>query len=150
VESLTDTLEADAAGLIERINALGGAVNAIEQGFQQREIQDASYRFQVEIEKKQRTIVGVNRFQTEEPPIEGLLRVDPRVGERQCGKLAQIRRERDQAAVDAVLKRIEQAARSDENTMPLFIEAVEAYTTIGEICDVLRGVWGEQRDALVF
>ncbi len=150
VESLTDTLEADAKKLIERIDALGGAVNAIEQGFQQREIQDASYRFQVEIEKKERTIVGVNRFQTEEPPIEGLLRVDPRVGERQTAKLAKIRRERDQAKVDAILKRIEQAAHGTENTMPLFVEAVEAYTTIGEICDVLRGVWGEQRDALVF
>ncbi len=150
VESLTDTLEADAEKLIARIDALGGAVNAIEQGFQQREIQDASYRFQVEIEKKERTIVGVNRFQTEEPPIEGLLRVDPRVGERQTAKLAKIRKERDQAKVDAILKRIEQAAHGTENTMPLFVEAVEAYTTIGEICDVLRGVWGEQRDALVF
>jgi methylmalonyl-CoA mutase N-terminal domain/subunit len=150
VESLTDTLEADAAKLIERIDALGGAVNAIEQGFQQREIQDASYRFQVEIEKRVRTIVGVNRFQTEELPIEGLLRVDPRVGERQTAKMAKIRRERDQAKVDAILKKIEQAAHGTENTMPLFVEAVEAYTTIGEICDVLRGVWGEQRDALVF
>ncbi len=150
VESLTDTLEADAAKLIARIDALGGAVNAIEQGFQQREIQDASYRFQIAIEKKERTIVGVNRFQTEEPPIEGLLRVDPRVGERQTAKIAKIRRERDQAKVDAVLQKIEQAAHGSENTMPLFVEAVEAYTTIGEICDVLRGVWGEQRDALVF
>jgi methylmalonyl-CoA mutase N-terminal domain/subunit len=150
VESLTDTLEAEATKLIARIDALGGAVNAIEQGFQQREIQDASYRFQVEIEKKERTIVGVNRFQTEEPPIEGLLRVDPRVGERQTAKLARIRKERDQAKVDAILKKIEQAAHGTENTMPLFVEAVEAYTTIGEICDVLRGVWGEQRDALVF
>jgi methylmalonyl-CoA mutase N-terminal domain/subunit len=150
VESMTDSLEADAAKLIERINALGGAMNAIETGFQQREIQEASYRLQMDTEGGRRTIVGVNRFQTEEPPIEGLLRVDPRVGERQCAKIAKIRRERDEQQVRAVLKRIEAAAQGSENTMPLFIEAVEAYTTIGEICDVLRGVWGEQRDALVF
>jgi methylmalonyl-CoA mutase N-terminal domain/subunit len=150
VESLTDSLEQQATKLIERIDAVGGAVPAIDQGFQQREIQEASYRLQMEVEAKQRTIVGVNRFQTEEPPVEGLLRVEPGVGERQCAKLARIRRERDEARVRDVLGRIEQAAHGDENTMPLFVEAVEAYTTIGEICDVLRGVWGEQRDALVF
>jgi methylmalonyl-CoA mutase N-terminal domain/subunit len=150
VESLTDTLEADAEKLIARIDALGGAMRAIEQGFQQREIQESSYRFQMDVESARRVIVGVNRFQTEEPPFEGLLRVDPAVGERQCAKLARIRRERDQSKVDAILKRLEQAARGTENTMPLFIEAVENYTTIGEICDVLRGVWGEQRDALIF
>jgi len=82
--------------------------------------------------------------------IEGLLRVDPLVGERQCAKIAKVRRERDGAKVDAVLQRLEQAARGSENTMPLFIEAVESYATIGEICDVLRGVWGEQRDQLIF
>ena len=150
VESLTDSLEADAEKLIQRIDALGGAMNAIEQGFQQREIQEASYRFQMDVESKRRVIVGVNRFQTEELPVEGLLRVDPRVGDRQCAKLTKIRRERDETKVRDVLQRIEQAAIGTENTMPLFIEAVESYATIGEICDVLRGVWGEQRDALVF
>ncbi|MHB8577383.1 MAG: methylmalonyl-CoA mutase family protein, partial [Dehalococcoidia bacterium] len=150
VESMTDTLEAEAEKLIARIDALGGAVSAIEQGFPQREIQEAAYRFQLDIEKQRRIIVGVNRFQNEEPPAGDLLRVDPRVGERQCAKIAKVRRERDEQQVRSILGRLEQAARSTENTMPLFIEAVEAYTTIGEICDVLRGVWGEQRDALIF
>jgi len=150
LERLTDSLEADATALIERIDSLGGATNAIEQGFQQREIQEASYRLQIDLEAGRRIIVGVNRFQTEEPPIEGLLRVDPRVGDRQCAKIARIRRERDGEQVMAILQRIEAASRGCENMMPLLIEAVEAYVTIGEICDVLRGVWGEQRDALVF
>ena len=150
VESLTDSLEADALKLIERIDSLGGAVTGIENGFQQREIQEAAYRLQMDMEKGRRVIVGVNRFQTEEPPVEGLMRVDPRVGERQCAKIAKVRRERDEAQVRQVLVRIEQAARGTENMMPLFVEAVEAYATIGEICDVLRGVFGEQRDALVF
>ena len=150
VESLTDSLEADALKLIERIDSLGGAVTGIENGFQQREIQEAAYRLQMDMEKGRRVIVGVNRFQTEEPPVEGLMRVDPRVGERQCAKIAKVRRERDEAQVRQVLGRIEQAARGTENMMPLFVEAVEAYATIGEICDVLRGVFGEQRDALVF
>ncbi|HEY8836239.1 MAG TPA: methylmalonyl-CoA mutase family protein [Dehalococcoidia bacterium] len=150
VESLTDSIEADALKLIERIDSLGGAVTGIENGFQQREIQEAAYRLQMDMEKGRRVIVGVNRFQTEEPPVEGLMRVDPRVGERQCAKIAKVRRERDEAQVRQVLGRIEQAARGTENMMPLFVEAVEAYATIGEICDVLRGVFGEQRDALVF
>ena len=150
VESLTDSIEADALKLIERIDSLGGAVTGIENGFQQREIQEAAYRLQMDMENGRRVIVGVNRFQTEEPPVEGLMRVDPRVGERQCAKIAKVRRERDEAQVRQVLGRIEQAARGTENMMPLFVEAVEAYATIGEICDVLRGVFGEQRDALVF
>jgi methylmalonyl-CoA mutase N-terminal domain/subunit len=150
VESLTDTLEAEAEKLIERIDTHGGAMRAIEQGFQQREIQEASYKFQMDIETGRRIIVGVNRFQNEEPPFEGLMRIDPTVGERQCAKIARVRRERDQAQVDSILARLDGVARGTENTMPLFIEAVEAYVTIGEICDVLRGVWGEQRGALIF
>ncbi len=150
LENMTDTLEQDAVKLIERIDALGGATNAIEQGFQQREIQEASYRLQMDQEAGKRIIVGVNRFQTEEPPLEGLMRVDPQVGERQCAKIAKVRRERDQARVGAVLQHLAEAARGTENTMPIFIEAVENYATIGEICDVLRGIYGEQRDFLVF
>ncbi len=150
IESMTDSLERDAEKLIERIDALGGATNAIEQGFQQREIQEASYKLQMDQEAGTRVIVGVNRFQTEEPPIEGLMRVDPRVGERQCVKIAKVRRERDEAKVRSILEHIGEAATGTENTMPLFIEAVENYATIGEICDVLRGIYGEQRDALVF
>ncbi len=147
---LTDEIEARARELIERIDALGGAMAAIEQGFQQREIQEASYRYQMEVERGERIIVGVNRFQTEEPPPEGLLRVDPRVGERQKAKLAKIRAERDPAKVAALLQKLEETARGTANTMPVFIECVEHYITIGEICDVLRRVWGEQKEFAVY
>ncbi len=137
VEKMTDDIEQRAMALIERIDALGGAMNAIEQGFQQREIQEASYRLQMGMETKERTIVGVNRFQAEEPPPEGLLRVDPTVGDKQKAKLALIRAERDEARVNQLLKKLEDTAKGTENTMPVFIECVENYITIGEICDVL-------------
>ncbi|MFN8557825.1 MAG: methylmalonyl-CoA mutase family protein [Dehalococcoidia bacterium] len=150
VEKLTDDIEARARDLIDRIDALGGAMPAIEQGFQQREIQEASYRLQMAMEKGDRVIVGVNRFQTEEPPPEGLLRVDPRVGERQKAKLAKIRAERDPRRVDHLLAKLRATAEGTENTMPVFIECVENYVTIGEICDVLRDVWGEQKEFSVY
>jgi methylmalonyl-CoA mutase N-terminal domain/subunit len=150
VEKLTDEIEAQARTLIERIDALGGAMAAIEQGFQQREIQEASYRLQTAMESGERVIVGVNRFQTEEPPVEGLLRIDPSVGEKQRARLARIRAERDPARTQQLLARLEETAQGDANTMPVFIECVENYITIGEICGVLRRVWGEQREFHVF
>ena len=150
VEKLTDDVEAWARALIDRIDDLGGATAAIEQGFQQREIQESSYRLQVAVEKGERVIVGVNRFQTEEPPPEGLLRVDPRVGERQKAKLAKIRAERDNAKVATLLQQLQATAQGADNTMPVFVECVENYVTIGEICNVLRRVWGEQQEFHVF
>ncbi|MBI2761380.1 MAG: methylmalonyl-CoA mutase family protein [Chloroflexi bacterium] len=150
VEKMTDDIEERAVKLIERIDALGGALSAIEQGFQQREIQEASYKLQMAMEKGDRVIVGVNRFQTEEPPPEGLLRVDPRVGDRQKAKLAKIRADRDEANVQRLLKKLEETARGADNTMPVLLECVESYITIGEICDVLREVWGEQKEFAVY
>jgi methylmalonyl-CoA mutase, N-terminal domain len=150
VEKMTDDVEERAVKLIERIDGLGGALAAIEQGFQQREIQEASYKLQMAMEKGDRVIVGVNRFQTEEPPPEGLLRVDPRVGDRQKAKLAKIRAERDEAKVQSLLKKLESTARGTDNTMPVLLECVESYITIGEICDVLREVWGEQKEFAVY
>jgi methylmalonyl-CoA mutase N-terminal domain/subunit len=150
VERLTDDIEAQAVALIERIDHLGGAMAAIEQGFQQREIQEASYRLQLATEKQERVIVGVNRFQTEEPPPEGLLRIDPSVGARQRANLAKVRAQRDEAKVARLLSRLEATAQGTENTMPLLIECVEHYITIGEICDVLRRVWGEQQEFHVY
>ena len=150
IEKLTDDIEKEAARYIERIDALGGAMAAIEQGFQQREIQEASFRYQMNIERKERLIVGVNRFQIEEPAPEGLMRVDRSVGERQKAKIAKVRGERDEAKVGQLLKRLDEVARGTENTMPVFIECVENYITIGEICDVLRSVWGEQKEFDVY
>jgi len=149
VESLTNTVEAEAAAYIERIDSLGGAVAAIEQGFQQREMQESSYRYQMEIESGRRTVIGVNMFVSPQPKVS-TVRVDPQVAKKQKERLAQVKRERDNERVRIALKRLEKAAKGTENTMPVFLECVEAYATIGEICDVLRGVFGEQKEFLVF
>jgi methylmalonyl-CoA mutase N-terminal domain/subunit len=146
VESLTDNLEAEAREYIERIDSLGGALTAIEQGFPQREIQESSYRYQKGIEGGNKVVVGVNKFVSPYPKPTGLLRLDPEVAKKQMGRLAQVKRERDNTAVGAALKRLEEVARGTENTMPAVLECVAAYATIGEVCDVLRSVFGEQRE----
>ena len=148
VEHLTDRVEAEAQAYIDRIDDIGGALTAIEQGYPQREIQENAYRMQRELEAGQRVVVGVNKYVTEEPPLKGLLRVDPRVGQRQCERLRELRARRDGGRVHRLLGRIEEAARGSENLMPLFVDAVEGHATLGEICDVLRGVWGEQKQTM--
>ncbi len=150
LESLTNTVEREAMGYIERIDSLGGALAAIEQGFIQREIQESSYRYQKGIESEKLVVVGVNKFISPFPKMTGLLRLDPEVAKRQKKSLAQVKRDRDSAQVSIVLKRLEEAARGTDNTMPHFIECVEAYAAIGEMCDVLRGVFGEQKEFLIF
>jgi methylmalonyl-CoA mutase N-terminal domain/subunit len=150
IESLTNAVEEEAKRYIAKIDELGGAVAAIEQGFLQREIQESSYRTQREIEEGKKAVVGVNKFVSPYPEITGLLRVDPEVARRQRERLAAVKRNRDNAQVAAALKRLDEVARSDENTMPTFIECVESYATLGEVCDVLRGVFGEQKEFLVF
>ena len=147
IEQLTDQVEAEAQAYIDRIDGMGGALVAIEQGFQQREIQESAFRMQREIEAKQRIVVGVNEFVEEEPPIEGLTRVDPAVGERQRARLRELRAGRDQNAVDRLLGRLEVAAVGSENMVPLLIESVESGVTLGEICHVLREAWGEYQGA---
>ncbi len=144
IEWLTDEIERQAEQYIARIDELGGALQAVEEGFIQREIQEAAYKAQRAIEKGEQTVVGVNRFQTEEALLADLLRVDETVRVDQIAALHQLRAERNQQQVQDVLQRIEQAARTPTAAlMPLFIEAVEAYATLGEICDTLRGVFGE-------
>ncbi len=149
IEHLTDQVEAEAQAYIDQIDAMGGALEAIEQGFQQREIQESAFRMQREIEAKERIVVGVNEYVEDEPSIEGLMRVDPSVGERQRDRLRELRAERDGRRVEQLLGRLEQAAGGTENMVPLLIESVEAGVTLGEICRVLRGVWGEYQGALV-
>jgi len=123
---------------------LGGALRAVEEGYIQREIQDASYRTQRAVEKGDEVVVGVNRFQTNEHNVGELLRVDETVRLNQMAALKQLRAERDNAAVDAALAHIGAAARHPQTPlMPLIVEAVEAYATLGEICDTLRSVFGE-------
>jgi methylmalonyl-CoA mutase N-terminal domain/subunit len=150
IEHLTDSLEKEAGEYISKIDNIGGAVAAIEQGYQQREIQDSSYRYQKEIESGKRTVVGVNKFVSPYPKIVGLLRVKPEVEKRQRERTAQVRKDRDTSNVNQALKRLEDVARSKDNTMPAFLECVEAYATVGEICDVLRKTFATQKEFLVF
>ena len=149
LESLTDTLETQARDYIARIDQLGGAVAAIQQGYVQREVQEAAYRFQQQIESEDQVIVGVNRFTTAPKPIDKLFRVDPSWVKRQQERTQEVRAARDQQAAAAALKRLERAVNSGENTMPVLVECVEAYCTIGEICDLLRNLWGEMREVVV-
>ncbi len=150
IESLTDAIEKQATEYIGKIDDLGGALRAIEQGFQQREIQESSYRTQRDIEESKKIVVGVNKFVSPYPEIKGLLRVDPAEADKQKARLAALRERRDNQKVTDALGRLKQAASGNENTMPAVIESVEAYATLGEICDTLRGVFGEQQEMLVF
>ena len=144
VEWLTDEIERQAEAYLAKIDELGGALKAVEEGFISREIQDAAYTTQRAIEKSAQVVVGVNRFQTDEHNLGELLRVDESVRTNQMAALRQLRAERDNARVQAALASIDAAAREPQAAlMPLIVEAVEAYATLGEICDTLRGVFGE-------
>ena len=142
IEKLTNELEEAATRYIEEIDNRGGAVVSIEEGFQQMEIQEAAYRFQKEVESKQRIVVGVNDFVEEEEQQISILRIDPEETRRQLARLQQVRDTRDNEKVATALRHLEEVARGTENTVPAILEAVEAYATTGEVCDVLRGVFG--------
>jgi methylmalonyl-CoA mutase N-terminal domain/subunit len=150
LEYLTDALEKRANEYIDKIEQLGGAVAAIEQGFQQKEIQESSYRQQKNIEEDKDILIGVNKFVSQSIKIPELLRVDSRLEKKQIERLTHIKGTRDNKRVKQTLKKLEDAARSTENTMPAFIECAEAYASVGEICDVLRKVFGTQKEYLVF
>ena len=150
IESLTNDLESQALDYINRIDDMGGAVAAIEDGFQMREIGDAAYRHRQEVESGDRVIVGVNRYAAEEPLIEGLMRVDEEAARQQVARLERLRRERDGGASQAALARLADAARSDANTVPAILECVEAYCTLGEMSGVLREAFGEQEGEVGF
>ena len=145
IESMTDELEAKAVEYIDRIDKLGGAVKAIETGYQQREIHDAAFRYQRAIETKQQIIVGVNDFTVEEDHHDELLKVDLALEKRQKERVAGVRAERNQAAAQAACDRVGQVARDGGNLMPAIIDAVRAYVTLGEISDALRNEFGEYR-----
>ena len=146
VEAMTNHIEAEAYEYFERIEALGGVLPAIEVGFLQREIADAAYRYQREIDGRERIIVGVNEFAGEEPLTIPLLEMDPEGYRRQVARLEKLRAERDNQAVGAVLEAVRQAAEGVENLMPYLIDAVKTYATLGEITDVLREVFGTYRE----
>jgi methylmalonyl-CoA mutase N-terminal domain/subunit len=149
VEAQTNRLEQETYGYFEKIEALGGVVPAIEKGFFQREIAQAAYRYQMEIDTGQRVIVGVNRHVEDDPVQIPLLEMDPQGYERQVARLERVRRERDNARVSAALGSLQHAARGTENTMPCILDCVRAYATLGEIMGVLRGVFGEYREPAI-
>ena len=146
IERLTDEIESRATEYLEKIEALGGMLRAIEKGYVQREIQDAAYNFQREVEDKETVVVGVNRFQVaDEAPIK-TLRLDPAIEEAQVERLRTLRARRDAKTTDEALKKLELAASSTENLMPYLLNCVESYATVGEISNRLRRVWGEYRE----
>ena len=143
LETLTADLTREAYAYFDRIDALGGMVAAIEQGFPQREVSESAYRFQRAVERKEQVIVGVNDFvASDEPPVE-ILYIDDTATERQMARLADVKARRDPAAVAGALNAMRRAAEGTDNLMPAILDAVRAYATLGEMCDALRDVWGE-------
>jgi methylmalonyl-CoA mutase, N-terminal domain len=151
LEDLTNRLEAESYDYFDRIRKLGGVIPAIKENFFQREIADASFRYQSEVEAKQRVIVGVNRYTAEEDTSVEILRIDPALEQKQIDRVQALRARRDSAAVENALTALKQAAaRDDVNLMPLIVDASRAYVTMGEMCDGLREVWGVWRETPVF
>jgi methylmalonyl-CoA mutase, N-terminal domain len=150
VEDLTNRLETEAYEYFDRIRALGGVVPAIKENFFQREIADASFRYQSEVEAKQRIIVGVNRYQQREDTELEILRIDPALEAKQIERVTALRARRDSAKVEETLAALKRGAEGDENLMPLIVDASRAYVTMGEMCDTLREIWGVWRETPVF
>jgi methylmalonyl-CoA mutase N-terminal domain/subunit len=148
VESLTNEIEAGAWEYIDRIDAMGGMVKAIERGYPQREISEASYRYQVELDKKRKIMVGVNDFVAQEKPLE-TLQIDETVGHRQAARLSQLRADRSQENVSRALATLRKAAQGNDNLMPHILAAVKSYATLGEICDAMRDVFGTYEEIAI-
>jgi methylmalonyl-CoA mutase N-terminal domain/subunit len=151
LESLTNELERQAYEYFERIDQLGGVVAAIKDNFFQREIADASFRYQSEIEREERVIVGVNRFQLDDEPELDILRIDPALERAQIERVQALKSRRDNTSVENRLGELKRAAaRQDVNLMPPIVDAARDYVTMGEICDAFRDVWGVWRETPVF
>lgn len=149
VEALTGEIEKGVFEYLEKIGDMGGAARAIELGYIQREIADASYKYQMEVEKGEKIVVGVNKFTTDEKGKKDILRVSKAAEDKQRAVLKKVKGERDNEKVKTSLKRLEEAASTDENLMPYIIDAVMCYSTLGEICQVLRDVFGEYTQSVV-
>jgi methylmalonyl-CoA mutase N-terminal domain/subunit len=146
IEKLTSDLEEEALAYFDTIDRMGGMVPAIEEGYPQREVAESAYKFQQAVEQRDKIIVGVNQFVTDEDGPIGILYIDETTADRQLAKLNRLRQARDNARVRAALETLADGARGSANTMPLLVEAVRAYATIGEMCDTLRQVWGEYEE----
>jgi len=149
VEYLTNMIESEVTKYFDKIDSLGGMVKAIEGGYVQKEIQDSAYKYQKAIEKNDVIVVGLNKFTMEEKLPEELLKLNPEVEKIQIEKLKKLKARRDNAKVKDILEKIKDAARSDKNLMPLIIEAVKSYATLGEISDSLRKVFGEYKSSVI-
>jgi methylmalonyl-CoA mutase N-terminal domain/subunit len=143
IEYLTDEICNRASEYIQKIDDMGGALAAIENGFMQAEIQDSAYRYQRSVESKEQVVVGVNAFTSNEELQLERLKVNPAIEQGQRARLAALRSRRDATRAAELLTRLESAARGSENLMPLFVNCMEANLTLGEVCGVLRQVWGE-------
>ncbi len=148
VETLTDEIEKQALEYIEKIDKLGGSPQAIEKGFIQQEIQNSAYQYQKDIEEGKRIVVGVNKFKIKEKSPKGLLKVNPEVGHRQVEGLKKLKEERDNHKVKENLDSLEKAAKTNANLMPSILDCVKSYATLGEICDVLRSIFGEYKESV--
>ena len=149
VERLTRDLEAEAAEYFRTIDNMGGMIAAIERGFPQREVAESAYRFQQDVERKRQVIVGVNEFASEKDGGVPILQIDERAAQQQLDKVDRLRRTRNKVVVARALDKLRKAAAGTENTMPAILDAVRAYATVGEMCDVLRDVWGEYQEQAI-
>ncbi|MCK4434498.1 methylmalonyl-CoA mutase, partial [Candidatus Bathyarchaeota archaeon] len=149
VENLTNEMEESTMEYFQKLDDMGGAIVAINKGFFQKEIADSAYKYQREVDEKKRILIGVNDYKTEEKYPMKILRVDPKVEEKQVARLQKLKRERDNRKVNEVLEKLHYSAEKNENLMPIIIDAVKAYATIGEICDVLRKIYGEYKELIV-
>ena len=150
IEYLTNRIEEEARDYINEIDEIGGAVAAIEKGYMQREIVESAYTYQRQMENKEKIVIGVNEFTIEEEAPIKILRIDPIIEKKQIEKLKKIKRGRNNLKVKNALDKVRHAAEHDENLMPVFLHAVQRYATLGEICDVLREVFGEYKAPTIF
>ena len=150
LEWLTEKMEEETYKYFDRVAALGGVIPAIEKGFFQREIAESAYRYQKEIDEKQRVIVGVNRYQLDEEPSIPILKMDEKGEERQIRRLKNLRKDRDNTKVQRHLQRLRKAAEGDDNLMPFILDCVHSYATLGETCQVLRDVFGEYKEQAIY
>jgi methylmalonyl-CoA mutase N-terminal domain/subunit len=150
IEWLTDKMEEETYQYFDKVERLGGVIPAIEKGFFQREIAESAYRFQKEIDENERTFVGVNRYQLDEDISIPLLKMDEKGEQRQIKRLNNLRKERNQSKVDTNLQKLRKAAEGEENLMPLILDCIHSYATLGETCDVLREVFGEYKEPAIY
>jgi methylmalonyl-CoA mutase N-terminal domain/subunit len=148
IEQLTTEIEQRVVDYLDKIEAIGGTLHAIETGYIQREIQNSAYEYQKAVESNEAVVVGVNRFQNEAERRMNTLRVDPGIEKEQVARLRALRQRRDNVAAEASLVKLEEAARGTENVLPRILDCVEALVTVGEISNRLRRVWGEYREAV--